>query len=62
MADCCSGGCSADKPPVDPVYRRILWIASFVVSSESRQTPSSHAGCWPVARARSHVWVVISET
>ena len=27
MADCCSGGCSADKPPVDPVYRRILWIA-----------------------------------
>lgn len=26
MADCCSGG-SADKPPVDPAYRRILWIA-----------------------------------
>ena len=30
MADCCSGGCSADKPPVDPVYRRILWIALSV--------------------------------
>jgi Co/Zn/Cd efflux system component len=30
MADCCSGGCSADKPPVDPVYRRILWIALLV--------------------------------
>jgi Co/Zn/Cd efflux system component len=30
MADCCSGGCSPDKPPVDPVYRRILWIALAV--------------------------------
>jgi len=30
MADCCSGGCCADKPPVDPVYRRILWIALVV--------------------------------
>ncbi|MBA4094989.1 MAG: cation transporter [Candidatus Accumulibacter sp.] len=30
MADCCSGGCSTDKPPVDPVYRRILWIALIV--------------------------------
>lgn len=30
MADCCSGGCSADKPPVDPAYRRILWIALAV--------------------------------
>ena len=30
MADCCSGGCSADKPPVDPVYRRILWIALVI--------------------------------
>jgi Co/Zn/Cd efflux system component len=30
MADCCSGGCSADKPPVDPRYRRILWIALWV--------------------------------
>jgi Co/Zn/Cd efflux system component len=27
MADCCSGGCSSDKPPVDPGYRRVLWIA-----------------------------------
>lgn len=30
MADCCSGGCSADKPPVDARYRRVLWIALFV--------------------------------
>jgi Co/Zn/Cd efflux system component len=30
MADCCSGGCSNDKPPVDPAYRRILWIALAV--------------------------------
>ncbi|MCC2955452.1 cation transporter [Massilia sp. IC2-477] len=30
MADCCSGGCSASKPPVDPRYRRILWIALWV--------------------------------
>lgn len=30
MADCCSGGCSADKPPVDPRYRRVLWIALLV--------------------------------
>jgi Co/Zn/Cd efflux system component len=30
MADCCSGGCSPDQPPVDPVYRRILWIALTV--------------------------------
>ena len=30
MADCCSGGCSPDKPPVDPAYRRILWIALVV--------------------------------
>jgi Co/Zn/Cd efflux system component len=30
MADCCSGGCSADKPPVDPRYRRVLWIALVV--------------------------------
>jgi Co/Zn/Cd efflux system component len=27
MSACCHGGCSSDKPPVDPVYRRILWIA-----------------------------------
>ena len=30
MADCCSGGCSPNKPPVDPAYRRILWIALIV--------------------------------
>jgi Co/Zn/Cd efflux system component len=30
MSDCCSGGCSSDKPPVDPKYRRILWIALLV--------------------------------
>jgi Co/Zn/Cd efflux system component len=30
MSNCCSGGCSADKPPVDPRYRRVLWIALFV--------------------------------
>jgi Co/Zn/Cd efflux system component len=27
MSACCNGGCSSDKPPVDPAYRRILWIA-----------------------------------
>ena len=30
MADCCSGGCSSSKPPVDPRYRRVLWIALVV--------------------------------
>lgn len=30
MADCCSGSCSSGKPPVDPRYRRVLWIALFV--------------------------------
>jgi Co/Zn/Cd efflux system component len=30
MADCCSGGCSVNKPPVDPRYRRVLWIALVV--------------------------------
>jgi Co/Zn/Cd efflux system component len=30
MSDCCSGGCSSGKPPVDPQYRRILWIALWV--------------------------------
>lgn len=30
MSDCCSGGCSSQKPPVDPRYRRILWIALLV--------------------------------
>lgn len=30
MSACCSGGCASDKPPVDPKYRRILWIALVV--------------------------------
>lgn len=30
MSACCSGGCSSAKPPVDPTYRRILWIALLV--------------------------------
>lgn len=30
MSDCCSGGCSSTTPPVDPRYRRILWIALWV--------------------------------
>lgn len=30
MSDCCSGACSVTKPPVDPAYRRILWIALLV--------------------------------
>ena len=30
MSDCCSGACSVSKPPLDPAYRRILWIALLV--------------------------------
>jgi Co/Zn/Cd efflux system component len=30
MSTCCSGGCTSDTPPVDPKYRRILWIALVV--------------------------------
>jgi Co/Zn/Cd efflux system component len=30
MADCCNGGCDSGKPPVDPRYRRILWIALLI--------------------------------
>ena len=30
MSACCSGGCASDTPPVDPKYRRILWIALAV--------------------------------
>jgi Co/Zn/Cd efflux system component len=30
MSACCSNGCATDKPPVDPTYRRILWIALVV--------------------------------
>ncbi|MFC3457600.1 MULTISPECIES: cation transporter [Massilia] len=33
MADCCGGGCSSGKPPVDPRYRRVLWIALVVNAS-----------------------------
>lgn len=27
MSDCCTGHCAPDKPPVDPRYWRILWVA-----------------------------------
>lgn len=30
MSACCSGGCTSTQPPVDPAYRRILWIALAV--------------------------------
>lgn len=30
MSACCSGGCASTKPPVDPKYRRILWIALVI--------------------------------
>jgi Co/Zn/Cd efflux system component len=30
MSDCCSGSCGSSEPPVDPRYRRILWIALFI--------------------------------
>ena len=30
MSACCDGGCSTSKPPADPRYRRILWIALWV--------------------------------
>lgn len=30
MSACCSGGCSPQKPSVDPRFRRILWIALLV--------------------------------
>ena len=30
MSACCNGGCASDKPPIDPTYRRILWIALVV--------------------------------
>ena len=26
-AGCCNGGCSSAKPPVDKIYRRVLWTA-----------------------------------
>ncbi len=30
MSSCCNGGCATGKPPADPRYRRILWIALWV--------------------------------
>lgn len=30
MSDCCAGACASKKRPVDPAYRRILWIALMV--------------------------------
>ncbi|MBQ5947738.1 cation transporter [Massilia sp. ST3] len=30
MSDCCSGGCAPGKPPADPRYRRVLWVALWV--------------------------------
>ncbi|MET0266288.1 MAG: cation transporter [Duganella sp.] len=30
MSACCSGGCSSEKPVVDPRYRHILWIALVI--------------------------------
>ncbi len=30
MADCCTNACSAENPPIDPRYRRILWVALIV--------------------------------
>lgn len=33
MSDCCAGGCASSKPPVDPAYRRVLWIALVVNAS-----------------------------
>lgn len=33
MSACCSGGCSAEKLPVSPRYRRILWIALAINTS-----------------------------
>lgn len=32
MSNCCAGSCSPAKPPVDPRYRRALWIALLVNS------------------------------
>jgi Co/Zn/Cd efflux system component len=30
MSDCCTGSCAPSSPPVDPKYRRVLWIALLV--------------------------------
>ncbi len=42
--------------------RSAIGRSRCIVSSDSWQTSSSHFGCWPVALARSHVWVVTSLT
>ncbi|KQV90707.1 cation transporter [Massilia sp. Root351] len=30
MSSCCGGACASSKPPIDPRYRRILWVALFI--------------------------------
>ncbi len=30
MSACCAGSCHSDKPPIDPRYRRALWIALVI--------------------------------
>lgn len=30
MSDCCAAPCPSSKPPVEPRYRRVLWIALLV--------------------------------
>lgn len=30
MSNCCDDTCASSKPPVDPRYRRILWVALFI--------------------------------
>jgi Co/Zn/Cd efflux system component len=30
MSNCCGDACASSKPPVDPRYRRILWLALFI--------------------------------
>lgn len=30
MSACCTGSCHSDKPPIDPRYRRALWIALVI--------------------------------
>lgn len=30
MSDCRTGTCSSETPPIDPMYRRVLWIALVV--------------------------------
>lgn len=30
MSDCCADPCGSSKPPVDPRYRRVLWVALVI--------------------------------